>query len=103
MSDRYILDNSHRPVPCEDLRTWARWMETADRVVAKTTVREGLDVSTVFLGLDHRFGPGTPLLFETMVFRDGDGGDEERYATWDEAVAGHQRLVELVTQEPVDA
>ena len=96
---RYILDNSHRAVACEDLPTWAKWFETADRIVAKTTVRDGLDVSTVFLGLDHAFGDGPPLLFETMVFHDGDGREQDRYSTWDEAMAGHQRMVELMERE----
>jgi len=95
---RYILDG-HRAVSCPDLETWGRWLETADRVVAQTTVRDGVDVSTVFIGLDHQFGNGSPLLFETMVFRHGDGQDTDRYSTWDEAVNGHQRMVERVRDE----
>jgi hypothetical protein len=99
---RYILDG-HTPVPCEDLITWAKWIERTDeRRVALTETRD-LRVSTVFLGLDHNFGVpwGTdPILFETMVFRrKGDNweGDEcERYRTWDEAEAGHQRWVKDV-------
>src|SRR5438128_961526 len=103
MSKQYILDGSHRPVPCDDLKTWGRWLQTAndDRIVARTTVREGIDVSTVFLGLDQSFGNGPPLLFETMVFRSGNGDDMERYSTWDEALAGHQRMVQRVRDEVI--
>jgi hypothetical protein len=97
VSDKYILDG-HEPVPCDDLLTWGRWFQTAERRVAKTQV--GLyRVSTVFLGLDHRMGDaGRPLLFETMVFDAGKDGDEadfgfDRYATWAEAEAGHARAV----------
>lgn len=58
-------------------------------------------VSTVWLGLDHRFGNGDPLIFETMAFPcDADGmvtswGDVEsdRYSTEDEARAGHEVIV----------
>jgi hypothetical protein len=99
MSDKYILDG-HRAVPCPDLERWAAWYETANRRVAKTTVREGVEVSTVFLGLDHAFGDGPPLLFETMVFRYDDGGsDMDRYSTWDEAVTGHEAMVARVQAE----
>ncbi len=71
---------------------WAAWMETADRRVAHDS-RGGVTVSTVFLGLDHSFGSGPPMLFETMVFHDGRTGVCcERYATWDDAVAGHKAM-----------
>jgi len=64
------------------------------RVVAKTTLA-GCDVSTVFIGLDHRFtGDGPPLVFETMVFGGPFDQEQERYSTWDEAVAGHARMVD---------
>lgn len=82
-----------------DLMTWAEWFGTADRSVAQTAGR-GYRVSTVFLGLDHRFGGGgPPLLFETMVFADrsdsvGADVDQRRYSTWDEAAAGHEEMVE---------
>ncbi len=93
MSRYYKLD-SRTPVPT-GLMDWALWYETADRHVAVTEVAPGIRVSTVFLGLDHSFGVGPPLLFETMVFNDyGDNGRQERYSTWEEAEAGHARIVE---------
>jgi hypothetical protein len=54
------------------------------------------EVSTVWLGLNHRHGPGTPLIFETMVFRKGSRADldGDRYATEREAKEGHKRFVE---------
>jgi hypothetical protein len=52
-------------------------------------------VSTVFLGLDHRYGEEPPLIFETMIF--GRGFEyQERCSTWDEAVAMHDRACEVV-------
>jgi hypothetical protein len=53
-----------------------------------------LEVSTVFLGLDHQWhAHGPPLLYETMVFRDGSGDDCVRYSTREEALAGHNKVV----------
>src|SRR6266550_2292491 len=66
MSDHYILDG-HQAVPV-DLMTWAHWFEKAERHVANEMIGD-VRISTVFLGLDHRYGDdGPPLLFETMVF-----------------------------------
>jgi hypothetical protein len=59
--------------------------------VARTELGDGREVSTVFLGLDHNFlAHDIPIVFETLVLPDGDG---DRYATWDQAVAGHQAVV----------
>lgn len=98
MSELYILDSDNRtPVPVDDhdVKTWGEWYEKATRdgtrFVAKSDVGI-LRVSTVFLGLNHRFGDdGPPLLFETMVFvgKSGEDLNMERYTTWDQALAGH--------------
>lgn len=52
-----------------------------------------VEVSTVWLGIDHNFGFGAPLIFETMVF--GGAYDQEcvRYHTEKEALAGHRRTM----------
>lgn len=97
MNDRYVLDG-HNAVPEPDLIKWAMQFEKADRHVAKTETPKG-NVSTVFLGLDHSFGSGPPLLFETMVFDGKLDGEQDRYSTWDEAIAGHKRMVERVNTE----
>ena len=90
---RYIL-NGKRPEACGSLLRWGAWMQTADRRVARNRVGDFV-VSTVFLGLDHGWNSKVPILFETMVFceDDGGGGDRmQRYATWEEAEAGHARI-----------
>lgn len=96
---------------------WAKWLETAERMVEETFVThpftgEITRISTVFLGLDHNWSPcGPPVLFETMAF----GAPEEvtlfdgsprlfpralryqrRYCTWDQALAGHKEVHEDV-------
>ncbi len=95
MTDKYILDEREEPIPCDDLLAWARWFEKADRRVAQTEVGEQAKVSTVFLGLDHRFNESegdAPVLWETMVFGGPMDQEQERYATRDEALAGHVRM-----------
>ena len=91
MNGRYILKGK-KPVPCRDLLTWARWIETADRQVGYSEQGD-VWVSTVFLGLDHSFGSGPPLLFETMAFMGEHGFEQDRYSTWEEAEQGHKNMV----------
>jgi len=89
----YILKGK-KAVACDDLMTWAKWIETADRHVAEDTVR-GVRVSTVFLGIDLR----EPLLFETMIFEGPLDQEMDRYSTWEEAEVGHKAMIEKVKKE----
>ena len=95
----YLLDADHNVVEVPDLLTWARAMETFERRVAKTEISETVEVSTVFLGLDHNWRAyGPPILFETMVFGGEHNEKMDRYATWDEALSGHAAMVKRCTQ-----
>ena len=70
---------------------------TEDRPRSWREPRAGISVSTVFLGLDHRwFGDGPPLVFETMVFGGEFDHEQERYGSWAAAEAGHKRWVKKV-------
>lgn len=98
MLGKYILCGTE-PVIEPDILKWAQWFETADSRVALTQITSDLEVSTVFLGIDHNFfGYGALLLFETMVFRSGKayGDIQERYATWHEAEQGHEKIVQHI-------
>ena len=114
----YILDDERRPVPV-DMMTWAQWFEDADRHVAETFT-ELYRVSTVFLGLDHNFREDGPaILFETMAFEREPHlmkmfgslreihaeheGECHRYATWDDADAGHNATVRRILREEAKA
>jgi hypothetical protein len=80
-----------------DLQKFAELMEDLEyKRVAESHVGP-LWVSTVWLGINHSFGSGPPQIFETMVFPEEGVWDEEiceRYATEEEALAGHQRVVD---------
>jgi len=89
----YILGDDGNPVRCDDLMQWALWMETHDRHVALDVDEQtGWKVSTVFLALDHSFGFGKPILYETMVFGGPLDQEQDRYYTRDEALAGHKAM-----------
>lgn len=98
MSEYYILNADHSVTKTGSLEEWARTFEGGERSVARTEVSPGVIVSTVFLGVDHSFGHGLPLLFETMIFRNGNGEEQWRYSTWEEAEAGHAKAVEEARQ-----
>lgn len=71
----------------------------SDPVVARTSVGD-VEVSTVFLFIDHGRGTGDPILFETMLFCDDDNDPRHneltRYSTEAQAKAGHQATVEAL-------
>lgn len=94
MTTNYILEG-HIAIPEPDILKWAAWYETANRVVAQTSVGD-VRVSTVFLGLDHSFGEGPKQLFETMVFGGEMNEEQTRYQNWSQAEAGHAEMVERV-------
>jgi hypothetical protein len=102
--DRYFKLIGKMAVQCDTLLEWAEWMELNSRRVAQDEI-EGIEVSTVFLGLNHNFsGKGDPLLFETMVFFPEEGsGTMWRYFTWAEAEAGHKEILDSVKQQLAEA
>jgi len=81
-----------------DMWIWAEWIERdyPERVVGFWQFKS-CRVSTVFLGLDHSFNQGPPILFETLVFGGPMKDAGERYATYDEAEAGHMRYCQEVS------
>lgn len=105
MSHNYVLDDNKNPVPEPDLLTWAKRFqedtETGKRIVAQTKISNEVEVSTVFLGSDHQFGDGPPLLFETLVFGGECDGDMWRYSTWKEAEISHKEVVERLSKHVI--
>lgn len=88
----YVLKNK-KPIQV-DRSEWVNAMNE-DKHVRRNMFGNVL-VSTVFLGLDHSWDGGKPLLFETMIF----GGKHDQYqtrcSTWDEAVIQHEEACKLV-------
>lgn len=93
MLDYYDKDGS--PL---DLETWlTKFEDNAYRQVALDKVGE-VTVSTVWLGLNHQYGDGPPLIFETMIFEGDRDGDQWRDATEASALETHAHAMALVME-----
>lgn len=99
MSRVLYYDTEGHPISRDE---WAAlWTEC--RAGGRTEVGDAT-VSTVYLGLDHSFGDGPPLIFETMVFGGPLHGECYRYATAEEARGGHTATVaEVIAAQPYAA
>lgn len=101
MDTRHMILVDGEPTPVS-LLEWGRWFDDINnRRVAETFVGD-VHISTVFLGIDHRFGDGPPLWFETMIFGGEHDEFQDRYSTLDEARSGHNRAVAMVQGEADD-
>lgn len=65
----------------------------SEKRVARTTVGD-INVSTVWLGLNHDFLTGRPVIFETMTFGEPWNNEMQRYSTEEEAMCGHLAVLE---------
>jgi hypothetical protein len=100
---KYILaEDGKTPIIEPDVIKWARWFEKSNRRVAFDQIGS-TEISTVFLGIDHRFhSGGPPILWETMIFHSNFEElqhYQERYTSWEDAVKGHHRAVLLVMEK----
>ena len=82
---------------------WGKLREDPNyKRIAETTLPDGTWISTVWIGIDHQFGKGPPLIFESMAFESKDNLDEcecDRYSTEAEALAGHEAMVKRMEEE----
>lgn len=77
------------------LEEWVRELEKNRRVAWDDLGPLGT-VSTVFLGLDHAFMGGPPLIFETMIFGGPMNEFMDRYSTEEKALGGHRFAVQAL-------
>lgn len=94
----YILKDGE-PIVVDDIVELGKWFENFDnRLVARTQIQDAM-ISTVFLGLDHAWGGGSPVLFETMIFGGKHDDYQDRYTSLEEAMFGHEYAVGLVQKD----
>lgn len=118
MSNRmYILggEDGHTVIQVHNLIGWGEWLEQNKDMCAVAVhhmvdpgYRGGFIAQTEFIGLDMEIyllagkvpDEVPPSCFETRVWRVEDGKikmfqeeHNERYSTWDDAVAGHYRAL----------
>lgn len=87
------------PVKCSR-DEWATFFEDINNRRVAIDQIGLITISTVFLGLDHRFtSEGPPLIFETMKLVNGDEQGMRRYSTYEEAEDGHQEFVKACQEQ----
>jgi hypothetical protein len=104
MSYTYVLNADHSVERMDDVVEWENRFSNDNNVVSRTVYGEKPNevmVSTVFIGIDHRYGheEGLPLLFETMVFAKHIPSMDtycERCSTYTQAKEQHAKVCELV-------
>ncbi len=92
--DRQGRQRSWRDILANDIQPAADRGEDYRRVAE--TIGEAGTVSTVWLGMNHAWDDGPPLIFESMVFGGLLDQDQVRYTTEEQARAGHDELVAKV-------
>lgn len=101
MTSRYY-NRDGKPI---DVDKWTTLFSDRKYQVLKQTRVDDWLVSTVWLGLNHAWGGGPPIIFETLILSDNDGEvDGTRYSTEAEALKGHKRFVKqaLNKKRPLD-
>lgn len=97
--DWYILDENDKPI-LSDILTASKFLQESDRrVVSYTEINSTCFLSTVFLCLDHCYGRGAPILYESLWFGGSNDGDMRRYRTKEEALLGHREMLEEYKKE----
>jgi len=77
------------------LEEWAELSANEEYKRLRKTEIDDIVISTVWLGINHQFGSGPPLIFETMIF-DGESEKQWRYTDEKEALFGHENAVKSV-------
>ena len=98
---KYILNENGNPVVEPDLMKWGQWLQNNKERIVKQENIGPYFVSTVFLGLDHNWSNGPPILWETLVFGKGPLKDEMTRCggTREQAEAMHEAMVKRVKEE----
>ncbi len=89
----YILKGK-KVIPAS-FNEWDDGRKTIVRV-ARTETPNG-DISTVFLGMNHQWGAGPPLVFETMIFGGTHANETWRCSTWEQAEDQHVLAIEFAS------
>lgn len=92
----YILDENNKPVK-SNIEEFLKWRkENPKKRVVKQEKINNTEVSTIFLGLDHSFMSKIPVLWETMIFGGEHDNYQERYESYEDALIGHQKALDLI-------
>lgn len=99
----YLLDENKNIIPLSSFEEFveSKIYNGINRIIRHTYLGKIL-ISTVFLGIEHGFLEIEPVLFETMIFMNGEDDPhnldqyQERYKNYKDALKGHRRAVRMV-------
>lgn len=103
MSLGYFILKGREIIKEPNLLKWGARFELSNRIIKQEYIYcfqfswkfiVKVLVSTVFLGLDHNWNDGKPILFETMIFGGKHDQEQRRYCTYEEAEQGHEDIVD---------
>jgi hypothetical protein len=104
----YLLDKDKKPYKVSLEDSLILYKKPELKVTAVDLV-DGVRVSTVFLGMDHGFrweakdSPNyKPILWETMIFGGKYNDYQERYTSHEDALKGHQKAINLITNKTTE-
>jgi hypothetical protein len=91
----FKLDDDNNAIPCNDFMECAFVMGDTDRRRVALDTLGDTTISTVFLGIATNI-VGPPRMFETLVADENGGEVITRYSSWDEALEGHNKILEEI-------
>ena len=95
----YVLKD-RVPVLATSALEGAAFMKNIEARIVRQTENKKMLISTVFLGLDHNHsGVGDPILFETMIFIDGEEQYCNRCSTWKQAEEMHKDALQWAMKD----
>ena len=92
----YKLDEDNNVVPCESIYDHMEFMTNHSRLQVGFDKINGIGISTVFLGINHSYRTGKPVVFETALFYPDKTVVTKRYHTWKEAEIRHEYYCKCV-------
>lgn len=98
----YVLEG-RKVVPCKRMSDWGGLINNPGARTVAVTYTKNYRVSTMFVGMEgfERDDKGNPLVFETMVFCDGEHDQDcYKYGTWEDAFKGHMFILNELMEEP---
>lgn len=87
----YILNPDKSVRRAKDVDEWVEQRGESEYILKQELYGQH-EVSTVFLGIDHNFFGGEPILFETMIFPNQDY--QTRCSTYEQAIRMHEEALQ---------
>jgi hypothetical protein len=88
-TNKFILNENNQVVPTFDINEWMQFVNSSRRDIRKSTINN-IGIITIFVGSSIN------SLFETKIFSLDNNKVVKRYSTYEDALAGHQMVCNLI-------